>query len=101
MNHVLRLAHWISHAPFPSPKTLGYHAEVTRRGDEPKWVQVDLGKSLPIDSIRLIPMSHDGKPGFGFPIRFRVEASDDKTFQNSVILTDHHKDIPNPGANPV
>ena len=42
-------------------------------------MQVDLGSSVPIDEIRLIPArptDFPDTPGFGFPARYRVELSD-------------------------
>ena len=47
------------------------------------WVQVDLGRSVPIDEVRLVParpVDFPDTPGFGFPHRFRVEVSDDPGF---------------------
>src|SRR5205814_6074646 len=60
--------------------------------DSPKWVQVDLGKSLPLDEVRLFParpVDFADTLGFGFPIRFRVEISDDPSFGSSEALADH------------
>ncbi len=66
-----------------------------------KWVQIDLGRSLPIDAIRLIPArptDFPDTPGFGFPARFRVELSDDPDFASSVLVEDRtSSDVPNPG----
>jgi hypothetical protein len=47
------------------------------------WVQVDLGRAVPIEEIRLVPArpgDFPDTPGFGFPRRFRVEVSDDPGF---------------------
>ncbi len=52
----------------------GYHAAEAAREDEKKWVQVDLGKSVPIDRVVLHALNHGdgGIPikGFGFPAPF-------------------------------
>jgi hypothetical protein len=81
--------------------TNGYHSAISPTADVEKWVQVDLGKSLPLDVIRLIPArptDFPDTPGFGFPARFTVTASDDPTFAKAEILADHSKaDYPNPG----
>ncbi len=46
------------------------------------------------------PISRDS-PGFGFPLRFRVEISDEPAFRNPRVLADHTKaDFANPGDNP-
>jgi hypothetical protein len=84
----------------PSP-TNGYHSGIVSSADAVKWVQVDLGTSLPLDEIRLIPArptDFADTPGFGFPVRFRVEASDAADFHTSHTLADHTvADFPNPG----
>jgi Protein of unknown function (DUF1549)/Protein of unknown function (DUF1553)/Planctomycete cytochrome C/F5/8 type C domain len=90
--------------PGPSPSN-GWHSGISATPDVEKWVQVDLGESLPIDAIRLIPArptDFPDTPGFGFPVRFRVDASDDVTFANPVSVADQAKsDFPNPGDAPV
>ena len=95
---------WISakDAATPARKSIGYHAGETKQEDELKWVQVDLGQSWPLAAIRLHPMQHAGKDGFGFPLRFRVEVADDAGFAQSTMLADHTAaDFPNPGLKPV
>ena len=81
---------------------IGYHAAEAQRQDDVKWVQVDLGRSLPISAVRLLPMQHAGKDGFGFPLRFRVEAADDAAFQHPLTVADQTAaDYPGPGVRPV
>jgi hypothetical protein len=81
--------------------SLGYHAAVSQNADAVKWVQVDLGKPVPIDLVKLHAMDHE-VPGFGFPIRFTVAASDDPNFDHFDIIADHSSaDYPNPGATAV
>ena len=81
---------------------IGYHAAEATNQDDVKWVQVDLGKPYPLSMVRLYPMQHAGKDGFGFPLRFRVEAANDSDFQQLVMLTDQTAaDYPNPGVTPV
>ena len=80
----------------------GYHAAEAAREDEKKWVQVDLGKSVPINRVVLHALNHGdgGIPikGFGFPLRFRIEASDDLEFKTSTVITCHTpRRYPNPG----
>src|SRR5260370_39233505 len=87
----------------PSP-TNGWHSAVSATPDVEKWVQVDLGKSLPLDEIRLIPArptDFPDTPGFGFPVRFRVDVSDDATFAKRLTVADHTgDDFANPGDEP-
>ena len=65
----------------------GYHSEIASNQDAVKWVQVDLTKVTEIHRVSLVPCYDDFNAigaGFGFPIRFRVELSDDPSFQNGV-----------------
>lgn len=83
----------------------GYHSAISAAQNATKWVQVDLGVSAAIDQIVLIGCHDDFNnigAGFGFPLRYRVEASDDATFKEGVItLVDHgDADVANPGVRP-
>jgi alpha-L-rhamnosidase len=86
----------------PERDKVGYHAKEAAHENEEKWVQVDLGKSLAIDRIVLYTLKH-GYPGnliegFGFPLRFRIEVSDDADFKTSTMIADQTaSDYPNPG----
>ena len=77
----------------------GYHAEIAKTADTEKWVQVDLGKSMPIQRIQIETLDHDGAKGFGFPLRYRIEASDDAEFSQPRLLKNRtDEDVLNPGA---
>ncbi len=94
-------AEWIGSAATNSSErhSIGYHAAVAREDDEVKWVQADLGKTLPISAVRLQPMQHAGKKGFGFPVRFKIESSDDADFKSANVITDQtSEDFSNPGT---
>lgn len=88
----------------PAPGN-GWHARIEKSPDFVKWVQVDLGEEFPLDEIRLYPARPKDFParrGFGFPLRFRVEASSDADFTNPVMLFDQTaSDFVNPAENPV
>ena len=87
-------------------KTQGWHSNMEPKPETVKWVQVDLGAAAELSRVVLHPCS-DGfnqiGHGFGFPVRFKVEVSDDAAFQTGVIsvtgetATDHA----NPGIAPV
>lgn len=67
----------------------GYHSAIASTQSEVKWVQVDLGESTEIDRVTLQPCFDDFNSigaGFGFPIRFKIEASDDPEFKKEVKL---------------
>lgn len=56
------------------------------------WLQIDLGIQRPVESLRLYPAFTPGDEyakGYGFPSRFRIEASNDPSFSNSELLIDH------------
>ncbi|MBI5831056.1 MAG: alpha-L-rhamnosidase N-terminal domain-containing protein [Armatimonadetes bacterium] len=80
--------------------TLGIAVEA-KAADEAQWVSIDLGEVLPLDRVVLHPMRHNDPAaggwtdGYGFPLRFRVEA-------DGVTLADQTAaDVPNPGWRPV
>jgi hypothetical protein len=87
----------------PSPSN-GYHSGIAPRPDVIKWVQVDLGRSEPLDTVRLIPArptDFRDSPGFGFPVRFRIELADEPAFRESILVADHTAaDFVNPGDTP-
>jgi len=88
----------------PAPGN-GWHARMAHSADTAKWVQVDFGSEMPIDEVRLYPARPKDFParrGFGFPPRFRVEASNDADFSQPVMLFDQtQSDYVNPAENPV
>ena len=81
----------------------GYHSGLSQKPDVVKWVQADLGQSAVLDRIVLWgchdDFNHIGA-GFGFPVRFKVEVSDDPAFKANVsVVADHTAaDVPNPGV---
>ncbi|MEM9159188.1 MAG: ATP-binding protein, partial [Verrucomicrobiota bacterium] len=69
------------------------------------WMQVDLGDAVPVDAVRLLPSRPTDfvdTPGTGFPLQFKIEASDDALFQDrQLIFSSGPEAYPNPGDNPV
>jgi len=87
----------------------GYHSAIAMDQNTVKWVQVDLGGSVEIQRIVLKPCYDDFGGiggGFGFPVRFKVEASDDPLFKTGVNLiwrkhdATFMNDFKNPGLTP-
>jgi DUF1680 family protein len=78
----------------------GYKAKPASKPDEVRWVQVDLGVSQTIDAVKLYPMNGSPWPdlrGLGFPVRFRVEASEDPEFKSATMIADcTDADYPDP-----
>lgn len=67
----------------------GYHSAISTLQEAVKWVQVDLGHTIEIDRVVLKPCYDDYNKigaGFGFPVRFKIEASDDPEFKTGVTL---------------
>ena len=80
----------------------GYHSQFAKQAEQTGWVQVDLGQVKPIEVVVLHPADPDNfrprTPGFGFPVRFRIDVSNDRNFQNCTTIADFTKDdYPNPG----
>jgi hypothetical protein len=87
----------------PSPSN-GYHSAVHPRADATCWVQIDLGESRPLERVRLYPArptDFPDSPGFGFPLRFKLEASNDSNFAEVTTLFTHlESDFVNPKDEP-
>ncbi len=83
----------------------GYHSGIELIQDTIKWVQVDLGEPRTIGSIKYVGCHDDFNgigAGFGFPVRYRIECSNDPQFAENVrVLADYtEQDVPNPGVAP-
>ena len=83
----------------------GWHSAIEKTAETRKWVQVDLGKPVALERVVLAGVWDDFNSigaGFGFPPRYRVEASDDPTFAGTpqVIAARDLEDSPNPGTEP-
>lgn len=95
-----------TNTPPQLPTEYGYHSAIEPQPDRPKWVQIDLGRSVPIARVTTIgcwdAFANIGA-GFGFPSRYKIELSDDPTFQAGVsaIADRSSADVPNPGTTPV
>jgi uncharacterized protein len=74
--------------------TAAYESKPAQKDDEIRWVQIDLGARKKIDGIKLLPKVTPW--GYvqseGFPLRFRVEVSDDPVFGVSVMYEDQTKE---------
>ena len=83
----------------------GYHSAIVKTPGVRKWVQVDLGAKLELRKV-VLHASHDNHngigAGFGFPVRFKVIASNREDFSRSQVLVDRSReDFVNPGLLPV
>ncbi len=72
----------------------GYHSTIRQKPDSVAWVQLDLGSSVPLDEIRLVPArptDFPDTPGFGFPARFTVAIADDASFARAEQVASHSR----------
>jgi mono/diheme cytochrome c family protein len=92
-----------------SKPDFGYHSQIAPEQDTTKWVQVDLGERVSIDRVVLLPCYDDFNGiggGFGFPVRFKIETSDDPEFKTGATLfwrrheETFMRDFPNPKLHP-
>jgi DUF1680 family protein len=68
-----------------------YASKPAHEAATPTWVQIDLGASRPIDSLRIYPAFSPGDEqarGYGFPSRFKIEAAEDAEFTRPQPLVD-------------
>ncbi|MEL7335161.1 MAG: DUF1553 domain-containing protein, partial [Planctomycetota bacterium] len=90
-----------------APPEHGFHSRIVKKPDEPKWVLIDLGDAVPIDQVDLVACFDNFAgigEGFGFPVRFKVEVTDETEFKRDsarLILNKTKTDFPNPGCVPV
>ena len=95
----------VAAAAAPERERLGWHGAILPAADAVQWVEVDLGRPVAIDRVALVP-SHESYggwpgPGFGFPVRFRVEVADETASAQPRVLADHgDADFANPGDLP-
>ena len=79
----------------------GYHSGISKKQDEEKWGVVDLGRDVELSRVVLHPCHDDHNnigAGFGFPVRFLVEAAKHKSFPAPTVLADESAgDYPHPG----
>ena len=89
----------------PLAVQFGYHSQIEQTPDKAKWVQVDLGQPALIEAVEVVGC-HDTfnniGAGFGFPVSFKIELSDDPQFQTGVtaLVDNSRRDVPNPGVKP-
>ncbi len=94
------------HDNHPLAAQFGYHSQIEPTADVTKWIQVDLGDVKSPTSIQLVGCHDDFNQigaGFGFPVRFKIELSNDEQFQGPVSLIANltAKDVANPGVKPL
>jgi hypothetical protein len=84
--------------------TNGYHSQFASMAEVEKWVKIDLSRPTSFDEIEILPAyptDFKPTPGFGFPVRFKLEISADINFKDSVLVADQtQSDVMNPLTRP-
>jgi hypothetical protein len=76
-------------APSPQPhEHAGFHSGFAPQADSIRWVQVDLGAERALNAVVVVPAMLGSVEAYGFPLRFRVDASNDPLFGESITLSD-------------
>jgi signal transduction histidine kinase len=82
----------------PSPQSherSGFHSGFAPKAESARWVQVDLGAEFPLQAVVVVPALLGTSEAYGFPRRFRVDASNDPLFADSIPLLDQtNADVP-------
>jgi hypothetical protein len=94
-------------AATPATDYRAYRSKPVMDPDNPTWVQIDLQERVPIEAVLLYPACERMYPGRdqfyggeGFPLRFKIEASDEPDFSRRQMISDFsNADFPNPGDN--
>lgn len=71
--------------------TATYESKVAKNDKEIRWIQLDLGEKKKIDGIKLLPRINirgSFVSSVGFPLRFKIEVSDDPEFKVSIMYQD-------------
>ncbi len=85
----------------------GYHSAIFAERNATAWVEVDLGRVVPLDEIVLVPsrpVDFADTPGFGFPVRFQVVTSREPIqagTSGDVVADRTRDDFANPGDVPL
>jgi uncharacterized protein len=98
----IRTQHRIAATPTHSYRP--YRSKRAKSADVTSWVQIDLGKTLPLDAVLIYPANQRMKTGEdayytgeGFPLRFKVEAAADASFGQPQMIADYSSaDFENP-----
>ena len=94
-------------AATPASAYRAYRSKPVGNPDTTTWVQIDLGSTIPVDFVVLYPASEKMYPGRdqyyageGFPLRFKIEMSDELEFAHPKTVDDFtQSDFPDPTDN--
>ncbi|TAM97910.1 MAG: hypothetical protein EPN39_10195 [Chitinophagaceae bacterium] len=106
MTHGIWKAQWIGASAdttpvlYPIHLRFGFHTEFSQKSNTIKWVILDLGKTREINEVKLYPadLSAINAKGYLFPVRFRIDVSDNPGFEPfKTVIDATKKNVPNPG----
>lgn len=81
----------------PADKGIGFVSAISRT-DDTESITIDLGRfDSAVSRVDIHPYFHEDIEGFGFPLRFKLELSDNPEFRNTALLADYtESDFKNP-----
>ena len=93
---------WMANTPASAYRA--YRSKPAKSADATTWVQIDLGETRRVDDVKVYPANEKNVPGRdeqfageGFPVRFKIECSNDPDLYHSTTIVDHtDADYPNP-----
>ena len=96
------IGEWMANTPASAYRA--YRSKPAKSADATTWVQIDLGETRRIDDVKVYPANEKNVPGRdeqfageGFPVRFKIECSNDPDLYHSTTIVDHtDADYPNP-----
>ncbi len=100
------VAKWIR-GPKDEPDATGFYTVPANEPDKTQSVNIDLKYITTITKVVLYPARPQtwwvqDQPGFGFPVRYKVELAQKPDFSDAILVVDKtQEDQPNPGENRV
>lgn len=74
--------------------TPAYESQLAKNDKEIRWVQLDLGDQKKIEAVKLLPrvVPWGYVQSLGFPVRFKIEVSNDPEFKTAILYEDRTKE---------
>jgi len=86
---------WMANTPASAYRA--YRSKAAKAADVTTWIQIDLGETQPIESVKVYPANDTFSAGEGYPVRFKIESSNHPGFSKPSLIVDHATaDFPNP-----
>ncbi|GBF76140.1 hypothetical protein PA598K_04588 [Paenibacillus sp. 598K] len=72
------------------PSSMGWSSNASTGVNHTEWVSVDLGQSTEIRKVTMFPRDDGDNRGYGFPVDFTIDISDDQTNWTTVVTQTGH-----------